>query len=187
MSKKALTYIILLSFFNFHITCTTIKTAGPDEAVETYPSVNIKATKFQEVRLTTVDNEVQTGMMLSLEGDNLLLSPVPYWNVDPIEIDLDEIRSIKLMGKKGAWGKGFVWGSTLGFIAAGGIALADGNLQYDEDYSDALTYSLLAGVGVGLLGLIVGGLASSGKKSSYDFFKMSKKEKILALQEIMME
>ncbi len=187
MSKKTLTFIILLIFLNFLITCTTIRTAGPNEAIETYPSIKVKATKFQEVQLTTVDNKVSTGMMLSLEGENLLLSPVPYWNVDPIEIDLDEIRSIKLMKKGSKWGKGFIWGFTLGFIAIGGIALTSPDLKYDEDYSDALTCSALGGGGGGLLGLIIGGLISLGKKSSYDFFKMSKKEKIFALQEIMME
>jgi hypothetical protein len=187
MSKQVLTYIILLSFLNFHLTCTTIKTSDPNEAVETYPSFRIKATKFQEVRLTTVDNKVQTGMLLSLEEDRLLLSPVPYWNVDLIEIDLDKIRAIKLMKNGGEGGKGFIWGFTLGFMAIGGIALASGSLKYDEDYSEALTFSSLGAAGVGLLGLIIGGLASLGKKSNYDFIKMSKKEKILALQEIMLE
>lgn len=187
MSKKTLTFIILLIFLNFLITCTTIRTAGPNEAIETYPSIKIKATKFQEILLTTVDTRVSRGMILSLEEENLFLSPVPYWNVDPIEIDLDEIRSIKLMKNGSNVMKGFTWGFTLGFIAIGGIALTSCNLKYDEDYSDALTYSVIGGGGAGLLGLIIGGLISLGKKSSYDFFKMSKKEKIIALQEIMME
>jgi hypothetical protein len=83
--------------------------------------------------------------------------------------------------------KGFIWGFSLGFIATGGTIIVASDLRYDEDYSDALTGSLIVGGGAGLLGLIIGSLISLGKKSSYDFFKMSKKEKILAIQEIMME
>jgi hypothetical protein len=187
MLKKTLTFIILIIFLNFLITCTTIRTTGPNEKIETYPSIKIKATKFQEVKLTTADHKVRTGMILSLEEDNVHLSPVPYWNVDPIEIDLDEIRTIKLIEKMGAWGKGFVWGSTLGFIAAGGLALTGGNLKYDEDYEEALTLGAAGAGAGGLLGLIIGGVVSLAKKSSYDFYKMSKEEKILALQKIMME
>lgn len=186
MSGKAPTIITLLIFLNFLITCTSMETAGPNEAVETYPSIKIRATKFQEVQLTTVDNRVSRGMMLSLEGENLLLSPFPYWNVDPIEIDLDEIRSIKLMKKGSNGGKGFIWGFTLGFTVIGVSALTMGDLKYDKDYGDALTFSLVGGGGAGLLGLVIGGLISLGEKSSYNFFKMSRKEKIETLQKIMM-
>jgi hypothetical protein len=186
MSRKVPTVIILIVFLNFLITCTSIKTAGPNERVETYPFNKIRATKFQEVQLTTVDNTVSRGLILSLEGENLLFSPVPYWNVDPVEINVAEIQSIKLMKKGGQLAKGFTWGFSLGFIVIGGSALTFGDLKYDEDYEDALAYTAIGAGGAGLLGGVIGGLVSLGKKSRYNFSKMSKKEKIEALQKIIM-
>jgi hypothetical protein len=186
MSGKAPTVITLIVFLNFLMTCTSMKTPGPNEPVETYPSTKIWAAKFQEVQLTTVDNRVSRGMILRLEGENLFLSPVPYWNVDPVEINIDEIRSIKLMKKGPNMAKGFTWGFSLGFIVIGGSALMFGDLKYDEDYEDALTYTAFGAGGAGLLGGVIGGLISLGKKSRYNFEKMSKKEKIDALREIIM-
>lgn len=186
MSGKVPTFITLLILLNFLMACTSTKTASPYETIETYPSAKIWAAKVQEVQLTTVDNRVSRGMILRLEGENLFLSPVPYWNVDPIEIDLDEIRSIKLVKNGPNMGKGFIWGLSLGFITTGGLALALGDLKYDEDYEEALGYSLAGAGGAGLLGATIGGILSLGKKSRYNLEKMSKKEKIEALRKIML-
>lgn len=185
MSKKILAFITLALFINFLISCSTTRTFSRNKVIETAPSIKIKAEKLPEILLITINKKVHKGKILSLEGENLLLSPFPYWNVKPIEIGLNEIYSIKVMKKGSKSGKGFLWGLSLGFILEGGVSLTGGELKYDRDYKNALSASVARGLFGGLLGLAIGGISSIGKKSKYNFSKMSKIDKIIAIKEIM--
>jgi len=183
MSKKISTIITLAIFINFIISCSTIRTVNRNEVVEIAPSVKIKAVKLQEVQLTTTRGEL-TGKLLSLEGEILQMLLFPYWDVEPINIDLNEIYSIKLMKKNSRAGKnaaasGFAWGFLITGIATGLDS------EYDEDFEDALLGSAIIGGFIGLLGFVIGGLSDIATKSKYYFFQMSNSEKIRVIKKIM--
>lgn len=183
MSKKTLALITLTFFMNFLISCTATTTLTSNEVVKTSPTSEIKAKKLQEVQLKTTSGEIHTGKLSSLEGGDLVLLPFPYWNVEPIKIDLDEIYSIKLMKKDSKAGKGAAGGFAFGFLITG--TLTGLTSEYNEDFEVALLGSAAVGAFVGLLGLVIGGLSDVAKKSKYDLYKMSNSEKIRVIKKIM--
>jgi len=182
MSKNISTIITLAIFINFIISCSTIRTVNRNEVVEIAPSVKIKAVKLQEVQLTTTRGEL-TGKLLSLEGESLQMLLFPYWDVEPINIDLNGIYSIKLMKKNSRAGKGAASGFAWGFLITG---IASGlDSEYDEDFEDALIGGAIVGGFIGLLGFVIGGLSDIATKSKYYFFQMSNSEKIRVIKKIM--
>lgn len=185
MSKKAVSYITLILFINFLTSCKMMSPSHHFEVIETSSPMMFEATKLHEVELMTVSDQTHRGKLIRFEGENLFLLPFPYWNVDLIEIGIDDIRSVLLLGQKGNVGKGFIVGFSVGFMLTGGLLLAGGSLKYNEDYEEAITASLLSGLSIALLVSSIGGIASLGKKSKYNFLKMSRSEKINALRKIM--
>jgi len=183
MSKKTLTIITLTFFLNFLFSCTATSTLTSSEVVKTSPISEIKAKKLQEVQLKTTSGEIHTGKLSSLEGGDLVLLPFPYWNVEAIKIDLDEIYSIKVMKKDSKAGKGAAGGFAWGFLITG--TLAGLTSEYDEDFEAALLGSAVIGAFFGLLGLVIGGLGDVATKSEYDFYKMSNSAKIRIIKKIM--
>ncbi|MBN2409902.1 MAG: hypothetical protein JXE07_09205, partial [Candidatus Aminicenantes bacterium] len=147
------------------------------------PSSRFEARKYEEVIITTSTGAAHKGKMISLEGDNIALLPFPYWNVDRIRLRLDEVLSIELPERGRRAGKGFFSGFGLGFIVTGMIAGASS--KYDEDYEFALGVSAGAGVAVGLVGLLIGGIRDAVTKRRYDFADVSNEEKVQAVRKIM--
>jgi len=183
MSKKFLTFLTLVLFMNFLISCTIIGNHSNDKIRGTYSFSKITANKFPEIQLITTSGDPYKGKLLSLEGEKLKLLPFPYWNVESVEIDIDEIHSIELMKKDSKAGKGAAQGFAYTFLIVGIIAGLDS--EYDEDYEDALVGATILGAFGGLLGLIIGGASSLASKTKYEFYKMSLGEKIRAIRKIM--
>lgn len=183
MSKKTLTLITLTFFINFLISCSTTTTQTGTEVFKSSPSSVIEAKKLQEVQLITASGEIHRGKLSRLEGRDLVLLPFPYWNIEPIKIDLDEIHSIKLVKKSKKAGKGFAGGFAWGFIIIG--TLAGLSSRYDEDFQMALLGSAVSGAFFGFLGFLIGGISDISAKSEYDFSKMPDSEKIRAIKKIM--
>jgi hypothetical protein len=182
MSKKILTLIILTFFLNFIFSCTTTSTLTREEVVKTSSTSEIKAKKLQEIQLIT-KGEIHTGKLLSLEGGDLILLPFPYWNVEPIKIDLNEIDSIKVRKKHSRAGERVAGSFAWGFIITG--ILTGLSSEYDVDFEAALLYSAIIGAFSGLLGLFIGGVGDVTKILKYDFYKMSDSEKIRVINKIM--
>jgi len=181
--KKILAYPALALFVIFSISCATVPPSVLPRS-SSLPSIGkVEAKKFPEVRLVTIGGEQNKGKILSLEGDTVTFSPFPYWNVEPLRIGLDEIHSIERTQKK-RW---TLFGLAAGFGSAsmiGGISAAK-DCRYDRDYSAAMGYVPLIGVGGGLIGLAIGGIADLATRSKYDLSRMSKDEKIAALMAVM--
>jgi len=182
MAKKILTFIYLLLFLNFIISCTSIGTTSTRD-VSISPTYEIQAKKFLEVELITSEGDIHKGKLISLRGKNLWFSPFPYWNVELLEITLDDIYSIKLPKKGSKAISGMAGGFGWTFIIVG--AIAGLTSKYDEDYEEALLGSAVVGAGIGLIGALVGALADIGTKSEYKFYKMDEWEKTRAARRIM--
>jgi hypothetical protein len=182
MLKKISAIVSLSLFIYFTVSCS-IPYAFKEEGIKTSPEPEIKAKKLPEVQLKTNKGEIYTGKISALEEKNLVLLPFPYWDVEPIKIDLDEIYSIKLTKKVSKAGRRAAGGFAWGFIITG--ALSGLSSKYDEDYKMALIGSAAVGGTVGLIGFVIGGLSEAATKSKYDFYKMSYPEKIDAINKIM--
>jgi len=183
MSKKTLTLITLTFFLNCIFSCTTTSTLTRNEVVKTSSTSEIKAKKLQEVQLITTSEEIHTGKLLSLEGEDLVLLPFPYWNVEPIKIDLNEIYSIKVRKKHSRAGERVAGSFAWGFLITG--TLAGLTSEYDEQFEFALLTSAIVGAFSGLLGLVIGGVGDDTKILEYDFYKISDSEKIRVIKKIM--
>lgn len=186
MLKKIISLVILFSFVNLISSCSTTGYHTHSTIGESSSTSRIIAHKFPQVIVTTKTQMQYDGKLFSLESANLTMLPFPYWNEEPVDIQLDEIHSIKVMKKEINVGKQIGWGFAIGFLIPGTI----GGLTstYDEDYAGALTASIYTG---GFLGFIMGllaGAASLTEKSHYNFYNfsiMSRLEKISSLKEIM--
>jgi hypothetical protein len=183
MYKKILDYITLMFLLNFLFNCSSIRIPENEQVVKEYSTIEIKTKIFPEIQLKTMGEEIHTGKPLSLKGRIFELLPFPYWNVESVKVDLEEIHSIKLIRKERRAGKGFAGGFAWGFLITG--TLAGLSSKYDEDFEEALLGSAIVGGSIGLLGFVIGGFADATTKSEYYFYKMSDSEKIKAIKKIM--
>jgi hypothetical protein len=182
MDKNKLAIFTLLIFLNFIICCTTTEIKSANH-VPISPTLEIQAKKFPEVELTTSKGNIHKGKIISLRGEDLLLSPFPYWNVELLKINMNEIHYIKLLKKKSKATSGMLSGFAWTFIIIG--ILAGAGSRYDEDYEEALLGSAVTGAVGGLIGFAIGGIAQAGTKSEYEFFKMPDSKKVYAIKKIM--
>lgn len=189
MAKKFLSLFLLINFMNFLICCSNTESLSGGKIIQTPPSsgaatnAELRAQSLPEIQLSTQQGNAYKGKILSLKGETLILLPFPYWNVEPVELDLEDIHSIQLpkRGSRAAKNALIAFGST--FIISGTIFA--GSSKYDEDYEEALLWSAsLGGLG-GMVGLVIGGLVDVFSKSGYDFYKMNKLDKMKAIKKIM--
>lgn len=178
--KKTYALLFLLSFL---LSCTSSTVPLKTEATKGTPSSRIEAAKFEEVELITTKGDSYKGKVLSLEGENIEFLPFPYWNVDRLTLNLDEIHSIKLVKKRSGIGTGLLSGFAWPFIIIGTIGGAGS--RYNEDYEESLFVSTIIGGAGGLLGLVIGAIADIGTKTKYEFTRMTRQEKEHAVREIM--
>ena len=183
MTRKNIALITIALLINLIVSCSTIGTFNSNEITNLTPNVKFTAKKTQELEIITTQGDTHFGKILSLEGEKAILLTLPYWNVIPVEIDLDEIHKIKLVKKKSRAGKGAAKGFVWAFTIIGLIGLVSS--EYDEDYEEALGGSLVSGAFGGLLGLVIGGISSISVRSQYNFYDMSKEQKIKAIKKIM--
>ena len=165
------------------MSCSTVRTFKRNEIINLTSNVKFTAIRTQELEIITTSGDTHVGKILSLEGEKVKILAFPYWNVIPVEIDLNEIHKIKVKKKDSKVGKGTATGFATVFSIFGLIGLT--NSKYDEDYENALTGSLILGGMGGLLGLVIGGISSAATKTTYDFYNMSKEKKINAIKKIM--
>ena len=182
MLKKYIAMCTFLFFLHF-ILCCTARAPSSAGNIQIASSSEFIAKKFPELELTTTAGEIHKGKLLNLIGRDVRFSPFPYWNVETIEIHLDDIHTIKLAKKRSKMGSGFIHGFGWTFIIVGIIGAATS--EYDEDFETALAVSAATGAVVGLLGLVIGGVADAASKSEYKFYNMSDSEKTKAVLKIM--
>ncbi|MBE3110194.1 MAG: hypothetical protein IMZ46_06715 [Acidobacteria bacterium] len=183
MSRKTATYLALLASLHFTVGCAAKRVYGPGEGVAQLPPVLVEAKALPEVRIEAGGNPGFAGKIIGLENRTVRVLPAPYWNVETLRIDLAEITSIVLPGKKRSVGRAAAYGLGIGFLVAGGIAAAAS--KYDEDYQAALILAPAGGATVGLVAMVVSALSRSGNEISYDLSSMSDEEKAAAILKLM--
>jgi hypothetical protein len=147
------------------------------------PDQKIAPLKFPEVQIVTTTGYRTTGKLTQFENQTLTFLPYPYWNVESVNIPLDDIARIEVKGKKSHAGSGFVAGFSYSFIVIGLIAGLSS--QYDEDYEGALAGSVVLGGLAGLVGLAIGAIVDISAKKNFEFATMPASEKIASLRKIM--
>jgi len=180
--KKIITFAFLFCFFNFLISQPITKTISAMTIITQSPAKELIAKKFPEVILKTKEGSSYTGKILSIFGEKIKFSPSPYWNVEVLEISLDNIDSIKLPKKSSKALKGASYGFGVTFLTIGTVASL--TCKYNEDFEDGLLASAVLGGMAGVLGFVIGGLSDWRTKSEYDFSKMSNPEKIKAVHKL---
>ncbi len=115
--------------------------------------------------------------------DTILLTPFPFWNVEPRQVYIDDIISITIP-KKDNSANGFVLGFSFGFSFMGIIGLSSS--EYNDDYQTYLMLSALSGLLWGGFGCcLCGGINDVSTRNHYDFRKMPPDEKRRVLYKIM--
>ena len=181
MKKKKVTVLFILS--SFMLSCAGSNVPAKMKTTPVASPSRAEARKYEEVLVSISTGEVHKGKIVSIEGDNIVLLPFPYWNVDLVRLRLEDVLSIELPDRGRRTGKGFLYGFGLGFIITGMISGAGS--RYDEDYEMALGVSAGAGVAAGLLGFLIGAIHDIATKRDYDFADMTQEEKMRAIREIM--
>jgi len=160
MISKLISCLSICVFLNFLIACASLAPDFPS-ALENRPE--IVARELPEVILQTSDGKAIKGKIQSLEGNHVKLMPHPYWNVDPIFLNLNELSGIESKPTPGAAGKGFLWGFVAPFMIVGLLGIATS--EYNDDYS----LSLMAAGAVGFIGGLIGALISAADTKRFDF------------------
>ena len=183
MNKRRFALGTLIVFVLFLIDCATTETYQEQSVLNNAPSGKLMPREFQEIRLVTSAGETYQGKLTGFEGDTVILLPYPYWNVEPLKINLSEIHVIQTEKKGGGAGKGFLNGLAWTYIICG--ILSGVSSQYNTDYQLALAGSAALGLIGGLIGLAVGGISDAAAKTQYEFYGMSRVEKIAAIRKLM--
>jgi hypothetical protein len=181
MKNKKISALFLLS--GFMLSCTGSSVSTKTEITPATPSFRIEARKFEEVVLITSTGNVHKGKIVTLSEESIELRPFPYWNVDLVRLQLDDVHSVELSKKGSRVGKGFISGFGWTFVLAGMIGGMSS--KYDEDYEAAFLGSATLGAAAGVVGLLVGALQDAATKKHYEFAGMSKEEKKQAIRKVM--
>lgn len=185
MSRKTATYLALVASLHFTVGCAANRVQGPWAGVAQLPPVLVEAKALPEVRIEAGGNPGFAGKVTGLENSTVRVLPAPYWNVETLRIDLSEISSIVLPGKKRTVGRAGAYGLGIGFLVVGGLGLAAGESKYDEDYQLGLRVSVAYGAASGLVAATVAALIGSKPEKTYVFARMTAEEKAAAILDLM--
>lgn len=187
MSRKTATYLALLASLHFTMGCAAKRVYGPGGGVAQLPPAFLEAKVFPEVRIEAGGNPGFVGKITGLENSTVRVLPAPYWNVETLRIDLTEISSIVLPGKKRKVGRAAAYGLGIGFLVVGGLSAASS--KYDEDYQIGLILAPAGGIAggavSGLVALAVAAMSGSKPEKTYVFEGMTAEEKAAAILDLM--
>lgn len=183
--KKILVFLVFIAFL-YTLLCSCSTTSGSIAGYMTESVERIEAVEFPELILIDSTGRTREVKILSLQGRMVTVSPFPYWLLEPEEIPLNQIRSLKF--KRHSYpGLTFTMVyAEAGFIIAGGAlgARAESSGQY------ALA------LGLGIVGAVVGIGAAFFSNADvwelgeemypeYDLSVMSEPDKLLTVTKIM--
>jgi hypothetical protein len=183
MAKKFFSVFTLFLSAYFLISCVTTRPSRWSEESRVPTSLTIQAEKYPEVLLKEKGGISKIVKIFKLEGGKVVYLPSPYWNVQPMAIDFDQISSIELTEVKRKGGSWFLGGLLLGYYVAGISGLVTS--QYNVDYEHAVANSFYAGMACGLLSMTIGGIFNPRPRTKFNFSNMSMTEKIVCLKNIM--
>lgn len=162
--------------------CSTTSGAIVGEKMES--ADRIETVEFPELILTDRAGLVREVKLLSLQGRTVTLAPFPYWLLEPEEIPLNHIRSLKFKRHSYPGLTIMLISAEAGFMITGGIMGARAE--------DSRQYKLALGLGVASALLIGGGDFFTGvwelgedMYPEYDLATMSEPDKLLTVMRIM--
>jgi hypothetical protein len=192
MRKRILSLAVLGSFLYSLVGCALPRPRDAD-ALKTIPPTTLMAKKFPEIEISSGprDGNIVRGKILELSGTSIKFLPYPYVDKMPIEVEIKDIRAVKLLDKRN-WipldaFAGAMLGATVGFIVRTRDIGTTASNYYKEDYEDDRPSAWRAGLLGSLVGMglgIVSAVIQNAAKTS-NFSKMSESEKITALRKIM--
>jgi hypothetical protein len=143
--KRIVVLFALISFLcTLLVGCYTVEDSVAAAMLES--KEKIEAVEFPELILTDYIGREREVKILSVQGRIVTITPFPYWLLEPEEIPLWQIESLKVKRHSYPGVNMTLVSAEMGFIAAGGIAgaIADESLEYT------------LAIGGGLLGALVG-------------------------------
>ena len=192
MNKKTVSLFALALYLNFLVDCSLVKNKGP-EKIQTAPPTTVAATKFPEITMTFLQQTVmeRKGKILGLNGTRVKFLPAPYWSESPLEVEIDNIYSLRrtehsyLVSTLPLFS--FFWGYAGGHAAA--INVTRSLYTYKEDLeqvrpslNDTIPISLVSGLILAAITAVIPGVL---KPRTLDIFSLSRYEKILTIKKLM--
>lgn len=191
--RKRILPLAVLGAFLFSLAGCALQRPPDAEALKMIPSGPLEAKIFPEIEISAgpFDNSVVRGKILELSGTSIKFLPYPYGDKTPIEVEIRDIRAVKLLDKRNwiplDFFTGAMLGFTVGFIVETRANGTNANHYYKEDYENSRHLAWSKGLVGGLLGMVLGIVSTviqnTAKTSNYS--KMSESEKITALRKIM--
>jgi hypothetical protein len=176
---------LLTAFFILGIllgSCTTLEDSVALAMLDSTERVD--AVEFPELIMTDYLDFEREVKILSVRGRMVSFTPFPYWSEDPLEISINEIKSLKVKRKSNPEVTLTVVSMEAGYIIAGGAfgALATTRGGYG--------LAFLGGLGGALLGLgaaVYVGIGETGEDMypEYILDGKSESEKLRAVLELM--
>jgi hypothetical protein len=144
----------------------------------------VDAVEFPELIMTDRSGTEREVKILSVQGRIVTVSPFPYWLLDPVEIPLEQIQSLRVKRQSYPGLNVTLVLMEAGFMISGGVfgALADSSQQYG--------IALVAGLGGAVLGLGTAFFSDTwemGEERYPEFYLagMSETDKLLTILELM--
>jgi hypothetical protein len=144
----------------------------------------VDALEFPELIMTDLTGFEREIKILSVRGRMVTVSPFPYWLLEPIEIPLDQIRSLRVKRQSYPGLNLTLICMEAGFITAGGSVglIADSSREYG--------LAMVAGLGGAVLGLgyaFLSDIWETGEEMYPEYYLagMQESEKLLTILELM--
>ena len=181
--KTAVGSLLALLFAGMLLSgCSTVEDSVAFAMLQS--SERVDAVRFPELIMTDSLGTEREVKILSVRGRTVTVTPFPYWLLEPIDIPLEQIRSLRI--KRQSYP-----GLTLtlvvmeaGFITAGGAvgALADTRREYG--------FAIAAGLGGAVLGLgysLFSDIRETGEEMypQYYLSGMKESEKLITILKLM--
>jgi hypothetical protein len=182
--KRAIAYLLTALFILGILlgSCTTLEDSVALAMLDSTERVD--AVEFPELIMTDYVGFEREVKILSVRGRMVNASPFAYWSEDPLEISINEIKSLKVKRKSNPETTLTVVSMETGYIIAGGIAgaLATTSVGYG--------LAFLGGLGGALLGLgtaVYAGIGEVGEDMypEYILDEKSESEKLRMVLELM--
>jgi len=182
MKNKVLPSTTMVYFLLLVFGCTSMS-VPPGQTQYNLPENELLAREMPELSIVTADRLLERVKVASLLGNELSILPFPYWNVETIKINIEEITTIWLLNVKMRSGTNALATLNITFGIMGTIFAI--NAEYDRDYKNGLaTTAILALVG----GVVVGlgsGIVDASKRKKWDFTKLTQPQRLGVLLQIM--
>jgi hypothetical protein len=182
--KRAIAYLLTALFILGILlgSCTTLEDSVALAMLDSTERVD--AVEFPELIMTDYVGFEREVKIMSARGRMVNVSPFPYWSEDPLEISINEIKSLKVKRKSNPETTLTVASMEIGYIIAGGISgvLATTSVGYG--------LAFLGGLGGALLGLgaaVYAGIWETGEEMypEYILDGKSESEKLRTVFELM--